>query len=63
MSCTAADETRREGASPRGARHSAHGGPERPSRRLGPEHVAPLLALADIISKLGSGMSVRFFSL
>jgi MFS family permease len=32
-------------------------------RRLGPQHVAPLLAIADIIGKIGSGLSVRFFPL
>ena len=30
---------------------------------LGPQHVAPLLATADIVAKLGSGLSIRFFAL
>ena len=31
--------------------------------RLGPQHVAPLIALADLITKLGSGLSIRYFAL
>lgn len=31
--------------------------------RLGPEHVAPLIALANLVAKIGSGLSVRYFSL
>ena len=30
---------------------------------LGPQHVAPMVAIADLVAKLGSGMSVRFFPL
>ena len=33
------------------------------SRRLGPQHVAPLIAVADLTGKLASGLSMRFFSL
>ena len=30
---------------------------------MGPQHVAPTIACADLLSKLGAGMSVRFFQL
>lgn len=35
----------------------------RRSARLGPQHVAPLIAVADLTGKLASGLSMRFFSL
>ena len=37
--------------------------PPAQSRRLGPQHIAPMIAVADIIAKVGAGLSVRFLPL
>lgn len=33
------------------------------SSRLGPQHVAPIIAVANLTARIGSGLSVRYFSL